>query len=81
MILLPECCILVTDRGKRSGGDAAVAQLVERGKTGLGKDLNSNPYHLFSGVVAGSIPVSAAAFNFFPSPNTALLWKKSSATV
>ncbi len=45
---------------------AAVAQLVEREKTGLGKDLNSNPYHLFSGVVAGSTPVSAAAFQRVP---------------
>ncbi len=41
MILCSGYCILYSDEGKPEGA-AAVAQLVEHGKTGLDKGLNSN---------------------------------------
>ncbi len=53
---------------------AAVAQSVERGKTGLGKDLSSNPKHLISALLRVRVPSRQRLSNGFPSQSTALLW-------
>ena len=74
MILISKYCIVYSDKENRQKPAVVVAQLVERDKTGLGKDLNSNPFHQMC-VFAGSNPASAAAFQCFPSQKAALLWE------
>lgn len=56
MIFPAEYCILYSDKENVRKTAATVAQLVERGKTGLDKDLNSNPNHLSSALSRVRIP-------------------------
>lgn len=77
MIPISKYCIVYSDKENRQKPAVVVAQLVERDKTGLGKDLNSNPFHQMC-VFAGSNPASAAAFKCFPSQKAALLWENKS---
>ncbi len=73
MILFKECCILYSDEGKRRKAVAAVAQMVEREKIGLGKGLNSKTNSKALSQVR--ILSQKQLFKCFPKSKAALLWK------
>jgi len=67
MILDKECCILYSDEGKQRKAVTAVAQMVERERIGLGKDLNSKTDHLWSALSQVRILPQKQLFKCFPS--------------
>lgn len=75
MILDKECCILYSDEGKQRKAVFAVAQMVERERTGLGKGLNSKTDHLWSALSQVRILPQKQLFQCFSESKAVLLWE------